>query len=312
VTAPPGLPDARQPLDATAATAMVVLCALWGFQQVAIKLVAPDVSLVMQAGIRSGVAVLLLVIWAAVRRIPLWTRDRTLAPGTLAGLAFGVEFALIYAGLAYTTAARMIVFLYLAPCFTALGLHLFVPGERLRGAQWAGVALAFAGLVVAFADGFAPAGRSTLLGDVFGAIAALLWAATTVMIRATRLARASATKVLFYQLAVSALLLPVASRLLGEPGVIAWSPRAVASLAYQAVVVAFASYLTWFWLLTRYLAGRLAVFSFLAPLFGVLFGTAILGEPLTVRFAVATVLVGIGITLVNARREEAPPARALG
>ena len=88
---------------------------------------------------------------------------------------------------------------------------------------------------------------------------------------------------LFYQLAVSALLLPVASRLLGEPGVIAWTPRAVASLAYQAVVVAFASYLTWFWLLTRYLAGRLAVFSFLTPLFGVVFGTTILGEPLTGR-----------------------------
>jgi drug/metabolite transporter (DMT)-like permease len=309
VTAPAGMPDARQPLDATAATAMVVLCALWGFQQVAIKVAAPDVSLVMQAGIRSSVAVLLLLIWATVRRIPLWTRDRTLAPGTLAGLAFATEFALIYAGLAHTTAARMIVFLYLAPTFTALGLTLFVPGERLRGTQWAGVALAFAGVVLAFADGFAAPGRPTLLGDAFGALAALLWAATTVLIRATRLARTSASKVLFYQLAVSALLLPIASKLLGEPGVIGWTPRAAASLAYQAIVVAFASYLTWFWLLTRYLAARLAVFSFLAPLFGVLFGTTILGEPLTERFALAAVLVGAGIALVNASPGEPAPAR---
>ena len=295
----PSLPGQRSPLDVTAGTAMVVLCALWGFQQVAIKLAAPDVSLVMQAAIRSGVATLLLLAWASLRRIPLWARDRTLAPGTLAGLAFAAEFALIYAGLAYTTAARMIVFLYLAPCFTALGLSLFVPGERLRGVQWAGTALAFLGVVLAFADGFASASRSTLPGDACGALAALLWAATTVLIRATRLAGASATKVLLYQLAVSALLLPVASKLLGEPGVTGWTPRAVASLAYQSVVVGFASYLTWFWLLTRYLAGRLTVFSFLTPLFGVTFGVTILGEPLSLRFALAAALVGAGITLVN-------------
>jgi drug/metabolite transporter (DMT)-like permease len=301
--------DPRRPLDAAAAAAMVVLCAMWGFQQVAIKLAAPDVPLVMQAAIRSAVALALLLFWAGLRRIPLWAHDRTLLPGTLAGLAFATEFALIYAGLAHTTAARMIVFLYLAPIFTALGLTLFVPGERLRGSQWGGVVLAFAGVIIAFADGIAAAGRPTLLGDAFGALAALLWAATTVLIRASSLARTSATKVLFYQLAVSALLLPVVSRLLGEPAAIGWTPRAFASLAYQAVGVAFASYLVWFWLLTRYLAARLAVFSFLAPLFGVLFGTTILGEPLTERFALAAVLVGAGITLVNASQGDPAAAR---
>jgi drug/metabolite transporter (DMT)-like permease len=147
--------------------------------------------------------------------------------------------------------------------------------------------------------------QSTLVGDLFGALAALLWAATTVLIRATRLARVSATKVLFYQLAISAMLLPLVSIALGEPGVIAWTPVAVASLAYQAVIVAFASYLTWFWLLTRYLAGRLAVFSFLAPLFGVTFGHLILGDPITPGFAAAAAMVGAGIALVNLR---SPPA----
>ena len=304
------MPDQRRPLDATATVAMVALCALWGFQNVAIKLAAPDVPLLMQAAIRSGVAVALVLVWAAVRGIPLWQRDRTLWPGLVAGLAFGAEFAMIYAGLAYTTAARMVVFLYLAPCLTALGLSLFVPGERLGAVQWSGIALAFAGVVIAFADGFAATAHagSTLPGDALGALAAVLWAATTVLIRATRLAAATATKVLFYQLGVSAAMLPAASALLGEPAVIAWTPRAVASLAYQSVVVAFASYLTWFWLLTRYLGGRLAVFSFLAPLFGVVFGTTILGEPLTGRFALAALLVGAGIALVNVRATKPAPS----
>lgn len=281
---------------------MVVLCALWGFQQVAIKLAAPDVPLVMQGAIRSIVATALVMLWARGRGIPLWQRDGTLLPGLVAGVAFGAEFALIYAGLAWTTASRMVVFIYLAPCLTALGLSLLVPGEALRAIQWTGVALAFAGIVLAFADGFSSAARSTLIGDAFGALAALLWAATTVLIRATKLARTSATKVLFYQLAASAVLLALAAPLLDRAGAPVFTPVAVASLAYQSVVVAFASYLVWFWLLTRYLAGRLAVFLFLAPLFGVAAGRLVLGDPVSPAFLGAAAMVGAGVALVNVRR----------
>ena len=301
------MPDSRRPLDGLAVGAMIVLSMLWGFQQVAIKLAAHGISLLMQGGLRSAIAAVLVLAWAQTRRIPLWQRDGTGWAGLGAGLAFTAEFALIYAGLGHTTAARMVVFVYLAPPMTALGLSLFVPGERLRPLQWAGVLLAFAGIAVAFADGFATPDRSTVVGDAMGVLAAAMWAATTVLIRATRLARASATKVLFYQLAVSAALLPLASRALGEPGIVAWTPMAVASLAFQSVVVAFASYLTWFWLLTRYLAGRLAVFSSLAPLFGVAFGWLVLGDPLTPAFVGAAALVGGGIALVNLPPLRVPP-----
>jgi len=217
-----------------------------------------------------------------------------------ASLLFGLEFVFIYAGLGHTAASRMTVFIYLAPVLTALGLHWLVPGEKLARAQWLGVGVAFAGIALAFGEAFAAA-RSSLLGDFFGLVAAVLWAATTVLIRATSLSRATAAKTLFYQLAVAAPLLLAASLLMGEKGVVALTPLALASLAYQGVIVAFASYLAWFWLLTRYLAARLSVFSFMTPLFGVLAGVAVLGEPLTPFFVGAALLVGAGIVLVNRR-----------
>lgn len=290
----------RKALDAKAFGLMLGLTALWGFQQVAIKLTAPDVSLVMQAGIRSLIATALLLAWSQWRGTPLFGRDGTLGAGIAAGLLFGAEFVFIYGGLAHTAASRMTVFIYLAPVLTALGLHWLVPGEKLVRAQWLGVAVAFAGIALAFGEAFGAA-RSSLLGDFFGVVAAALWAATTVLIRATSLSRATAAKTLFYQLAVSAPLLLAASALLGEKGVVALTPLALASLAYQGLVVAFASYLVWFWLLTRYLAARLSVFSFLTPLFGVQFGVLILAEPLTPSFVGAALLVGAGIVLVNRR-----------
>jgi drug/metabolite transporter (DMT)-like permease len=292
----------RLPLDARAYATLLVCTMLWGLQQVAIKLALPSVSPLMQASIRSMLATVLLLGWAQWRGILLFRRDGTLAAGIAAGALFAGEFCFIYSGLAHTSASRMVVFVYLAPVLTALGLALFVPGERLAPLQWAGVLLAFAGLVAAFADGFGAPGQSTLLGDAFGVIAAALWAATTVLVRGSSLARVSAEKTLLYQLAISALLLPLAGRAIGEPGVMRIDAAAVGSLLFQGVVVAFASYLAWFWLLTRYYAGRLAVFSFLAPLFGVAFGVWLLGERLSPTFAVAALMVGAGIGLVNFRR----------
>jgi drug/metabolite transporter (DMT)-like permease len=291
----------RKALDALAYGTMVLLAALWGFQQAAIKLVAPEVSLLMQAAIRSAIATLLVLGWAAYRGIPLFARDGTLRAGIGAGLLFGAEFALIYAGLAHTNVSRMTVFVYLAPPLTALGVHFFVPGERLASPQWLGVLLSFTGLALAFSEGFSSA-RSTWIGDTCGVLAALLWAATTVLIRTTRLASAAPAKTLFYQLIVSAVFLLMSSFFLGEKGVVAITPVVIASLVYQGVIVAFASYLAWFWLLSRYLAGRLSVMSFLTPLFGVVSGVLVLGESLTARFVLAALLIGGGIVLVNRRQ----------
>jgi len=288
----------RKALDATAVATMVLLCAIWGFGHVAAKFAAQGISLVFQSGVRSLVATALLLAWVRHRGTPLFERDGTLWPGLLAGLLFATEFVFIFAGLATTDAARMVVFVYLAPCMTAFGLHFLIPQERLNARQWAGVLVAFGGVALAFGDGFS-SGRGTLLGDLFGVLGALFWALTTILIRATRLASVSATKTLFYQLAVSGPVLLVAAWLLGEPGVTQLTLPVLAAFAYQCAVVAFFSYLSWFWLLRRYLAARLSVFSFLTPFFGVLGGVLILGEPLTAAFVLAAGLVGLGILLVN-------------
>jgi drug/metabolite transporter (DMT)-like permease len=122
---------------------------------VAAKLAAPGMSLVMQGGLRCLIALVLLVGWARLCGTPLFDRDGSLWPGLLAGGLFSAEFLFIFAGLNYTGASRMVVFINLTPCLTALGLHAFVTSERLEASKWAGIALAFGGIAVAFWDGFA-------------------------------------------------------------------------------------------------------------------------------------------------------------
>ncbi len=305
------LPARRAP-DSQAILVMIALCAIWGLQQVAIKSTNAAIPPVFQAGIRSAIATLLVYGWSRWRGNPLFRDDGTLGAGVLAGILFAGEFVCIFLGLSLTSASRMAVFLYTAPCFTALGLHWFVPGERMRRIQWFGVAVAFAGIALAFADGFTHSGTDLrsmltgLAGDALGVLAGVLWAATTTLVRSSSLAHTSASKTLFYQLAVSAVVLLVLAAALGQAHFDTVTPLALVSLGYQAVVVAFISYLTWFWLLTRYMASRLSVFSFLTPLFGVTFGVLLLGESFSSGFLVAALMVLAGIVLVNS------PARAKG
>jgi drug/metabolite transporter (DMT)-like permease len=291
----------RRPLDATALSVMLLLSALWGFHQVAVKWIADDVSLVMQAGIRSVIATALLCAWARARGVALFDRDGTLGAGIVAGLLFAAEFVFIFAGLGHTTVSRMSVFVYLTPALTALGLHFFVRAERLRAVQWGGVLLGFAGIVVAFSEGFA-SDRDTMLGDVCGIVGAVFWSAVIVVIRTSKLGQAEPAKTLFYQLGVSALALPIASLALGEAGVSAVTPQVIASLAYQSAIIAFGTYLAWFWLLRRYLAARLSVLSFMTPIFGVVSGVVFLNEPFSMTLGAAAALVGAGIVLVNLGR----------
>ena len=76
--------------------------------------------------------------------------------------------------------------------------------------------------------------------------------------------------------------------------------RAAPAGLVSIIIVAFVSYLTWFWLLTHYLARLLMVFSFLTPMFGVAFGVLLLGEQLSTQFGLAALMVVAGIVLVNA------------
>lgn len=298
----------KDALDRTAILVLVVLCASWGLQQVTIKVANQGISPIWQSGIRSVGSTVLLLIWMALHRQPLMEKDGTLWYGIAAGLLFSVEFILIFWGLDFTNASRAVIFLYLSPFFVAIGAQLFLPGERLRGMQAAGLCCAFAGILAVFGESLSLPTYRMLIGDGMLAAAALLWGATTVLIKASPLADIAPSKTLLYQLAVSSVVLPLGSLAMGEPGIVRMTPLIAGCLVYQIVWVAFVTYLAWFWLVRHYPASRLASFTFLTPLFGVLAGGTLLHESITAMLLIGLVLVGTGIYLVN--RPAAGPAIA--
>ena len=254
-----------------------------------------------QAAIRSLGAALLVALWARGRGISLDPRNGTLRGGVLAGLLFALEFGCIFVGLQYTTASRMVVFIYLAPFVVALGMPLVAKTERPDAVQLMGLGAAFAGVAWAFAEGWsAPgAGQRQWLGDALGIVAAMLWGGTTLVIRGSRLGTAAPELTLLYQLAISGTALAVAAVVAGERWPVQWPLAVIGLVGYQTVIVCFASYLLWFWLIRHYPATRLSAFTLLTPLLGLWAGVVLLGEPLTARLLAACAAVAIGIAVVN-------------
>ncbi len=288
-------------LDALAVSLLLACCLFWGLQQVLIKATIAEIAPMFQASLRLGGATALLWLWCRWRGVALFSRDGSLAAGMLAGALFAAEFACIYLGLQYTTASRLTVFLYTSPFWVAALLPFWVQSEKLRGMQWAGLLCAFVAVAFALREGFAPGAAPTAWGDLLALAAGMLWGLTTVVIRASSLSRISAEKLLFYQLAVSALTFPAVSLTLGEAWVWRFSAFAVTSLLLQTVIGAFASYLAWMWLLGRYPATKISVFVFFTPLFALLFGAVWLGESATPGLLAALATVALGIVLVNRR-----------
>jgi len=290
--------SAGRPLSAGAIAVMLMLCLSWGFNQIAVKLVLPDVPPMLQALIRSAGALPVLLIIGWWRGVKFFQRDGTLWPGLAAGVIFGIEFVLIYRGLLLTSASRAVVFLYTAPFFVALGSYSFL-GERLRASQWGGLALSFAGVALAIGVPQANVDADVLLGDLLIVAGGALWAATTLLVKATALLRAPAEKGLGYQVAMSIPILALAAwasseRLTHVPGQLALS-----LLAYQAFWVVGLTFLLWFALVKTYSASKLSAFTFITPLFGVVASYFILHDTLTITFGAAALLVIAGLYLVN-------------
>jgi drug/metabolite transporter (DMT)-like permease len=294
-------PHRKPHLDALAIGLLIVCCLFWGWQQVLVKATLPFTPPVMQVTLRFVLATLVLLLWCKWRGIPIFNRDGLSKEGTWVGVLFALEFLCLYVGMQFTTASRLTVFLYTAPFFVALVLPRLVASERLKPLQWLGLACAFVAVVFAM-SGNINAPQQTWLGDALALAAGLFWGLTTVVIRATKLGSIRAEKLLFYQLAISAICLLPASFIMGEnwSATLATMPAfAWGSLAIQTVVGAFASYLAWMWMLGRYPATQLSSFTFLTPVFTLIFGAWWLGEPVTASLVAALVLVGIGIVLVN-------------
>jgi len=298
--------DNKEYLDLRAILIVFALTIIWGFNFTTIKYSVQGISPIFASALRSIIASAFGVIYCLSQRERLFHTDIMLFHGFMVGLLFALEFICIYFGMLYTEAGRSVIFIYFSPFVVALGAHFFLVGDRLTVLKVLGLILSFMGILVVFGGKPQAAKETMLKGDVLQIMAAFFWGATTLYIKRFMAGRIQVIHTYLYQVVFSIPILLVVSLIVEPQWVYRCDRWIVGSVLYQSVIVAFISYFIWFKLIHTYSVSRLSAFTFLTPIFGVVFGTLLLHEEFTVSVMVGLPMVCLGIFLVNWRRRVVP------
>jgi len=279
---------------------LILVCLIWGGNMVSIKFSNSGIPPMAAATFRSIIAATCLWLLAVSMGRSVWMKGVDLKHGMIIGVLFGLDFLFLYWGTVFTVASRAIIFLYTHSIWAALGAHFFLTGDRLTTFKTMGLLLAFVGVLLVFGVHPVNLPPTYWIGDLMEVLAALFWAATTVYIKWVSGRRPiDHYQTLFSQLFFSIPVLLIGWLILDLGKPVSLTAPVVLALAYQTFVVALFSYLLWFWMIHTYAVSRLAAFIFLAPLFGVLLGGVLQGDPLPLQLWMGLGLVAGGIYLVN-------------
>lgn len=290
----------KRPVDGFGAACLIGFASLLAFNQVVVKVTGEGFNPVFQAGLRSALGLVVLLVWMRAFAIPLAMSRRAVFWGVVSGLLFAYEFILLFVALDLTSVSRVSILFYTMPVWFGVAAHFLLPGERLTRRRVAGMALAVGGIVVALID--RGGGDASLTGDLCALAAAFGWAAINVLVRITPLSDVPPQNQLLYQLVVSAVVMLGVSPLFGD---LVRNPTwlHISGLLFQSICVVSLGFMLWFWLLKQYQASGVAAFSFLAPVLAVFLGWALLDEQLNSQIWAALGLVALGIYLINRQRK---------
>ena len=283
-----------------------MLALIWGSTWLFIKLGLEDLPPFTFAGIRFVIAVSILLIIIMIRRRPLPTdwHDWALIAGT--GLmAFAVNYGLLCWGEQRTSSGLAAILQTIIPVFGLVLAHLHLPDERITLPKLVGVVMGIAGVALIFSDQLNSEGPSAFQGSVAIVIGAFGAAYSNVLIKSR------GGKIDYAVLAAGQMicgmipLLLVGIALEGNPFDLRWTPLALISLFYLALVGSVIAFLLYYWLVRHMEVTKTMLIALATPLIAVSLGMMVRGEKLTWRIVVggASIMAGIGVIVLKKMRQ---------
>jgi drug/metabolite transporter (DMT)-like permease len=285
----------HRPLDVKGAILALVLAVLWGANPVAIKLGLADVAPVRMAFFRFAVSAIVIFVYAVVTKRPdvlLIPRGQGKPIWSL-GLLCVVQIALMNVGIDRTTAAHAVIMVNSYAVHTVVFAHFLLPGDRLSARKLVGVLIAYSGVVILFAPGFAGTG-GTLVGDLIISVSALVLAERTVFIAKT-VQRVDPVRLMMYQSIIGAAGLLLMSLMWDVDRPTRWTASLLLSILYQGALIGGFNFVLNAKLLRTYQPSAMATVALSTPIWGVLIAAVIAHEGLSTELLLASALVATGI-----------------
>jgi len=281
----------------------LLLCGIWGSTWLFIKLGLEDLPPISFAGIRSLIAALVLAAVVVVWRVPVprSRRDWSMIAGT-GLLAFTLNYGLLFWGEQYVSSGLAALLQATIPAFGLVIAHYYLPGERITPMKICGVLLGVVGVGVIFSNQMQIEGALALWGSAGIVVGALGVAYANVLVKA-RGAHIEPATLAAGQLGCGLLPLLLAGIALeGNPLKFRWTPTAIISLFYLALVGSSLAFLLFYWLVRSMDVTKTMLIALVTPLLAVTLGMIFLDERLSWRTLAGGACILSGVALVMIRR----------
>jgi len=281
----------------------LILCGIWGSTWLFIKLGLADLPPITFAGIRFVIACAILFSWIKIRRLPVPTARGDWMLLAITGiLSFGLNYGLVFWGEQYISSGLAALLQATLPAFGLVFAHFHLPAERLSWARIFGVVLGVCGVGVVFSNQLRVAGTKALAGCVALILSAMFAAYANVMVKAygknLNPAILAAGQMLFGVL----LLLVVGIALEGNPLHFHWTPIAVISLLYLALIGSVIAFLLYYWLVLNIDVTKSMLIALVTPVVAVILGMIVLDEQIGWRTLIGGAMIMLGISFIVVRR----------
>jgi drug/metabolite transporter (DMT)-like permease len=278
----------------------LVLCAIWGSTWLFIKLGLEDLPPITFAGIRFVIACAILFLFIRARgiRLPADGRDWWLLAST-GVLSFSLNYGLVFWGEQYISSGLAALLQSTLPAFGLVFAHFHLPGERMTWTKIFGVVLGVLGVAVVFSHQLAIAGGKALAGSVALVLSAMFAAYSNVLVKGHGRKLEPAVLAggqMFFGLIP---LLLIGIPLEGNPFNYRWTPIAVLSLLYLAVVGSVIAFVLYYWLVHKMDVTKTMLISLVTPVVAVLLGMVVLGEDLSWRTVAGGLMIMAGVRFVT-------------
>ena len=270
---------------------------LFGANAVAVKLSLAGLGLFTTAGIRFGVASLVIFTYARLLAKPLAVSRNQLRQLAPLGAIFFVQLSLFYLGLSKTTASHATLIANALPFVVMLLAHFFIPGDQITLKKIVGLILGFLGVVVLLTDSLTLS-SDILWGDMAVLLAIMVWGCNAVYAKRI-IWDFHPIQITLYPMLIASLGFILCGIYVDQQSIFYIDGWILGSLFYQTFVTASFGMVVWNSMIKKYGATNLHAFVFIMPVSGVFFGVMLLGEPLTANLLLAIILVASGLIVVN-------------
>ncbi len=285
----------------------LLLCCIWGSTWLFIKVGLADLPPLTFAGIRFVISVAILWTIIALRGLSLPRTRRDWLLLVVSGvLAFSFNYGLLFWGEQYISSGLAALLQATIPAFGLVIAHFYLPGERMTPARILGVVLGVFGVAVVFSSQLEVAGPKALAGCAALVLSSVCAAYSNVLVKTYGKhldpAILAGGQMFFGMIPLLLIGIPLE----GNPFRFHWTPMAVLSLFYLAIVGSVAAFLLYYWLIRRMDVTKTMLIALVTPVVAVTLGVVVLHEDLHWRTLAGGAMIIAGIGVILARTHKAP------